>query len=145
LCPRQRLTPGAVRSLDVSALRGAGLSRQKAAYAQNVAEAFASRVLTAAKLRRLPDAEVIAAVTAVKGVGRWTAEMLLIFCLERPDVWPVDDLGLRNAVQRFTGEVELPAAAEMQTLGEAWRPYRTCATWYLWRSLEAPTEPAITH
>ncbi len=143
LCPRGRLTPAALLALSEDTLRGAGLSRQKATYVRNVAEEFAARRLTPAKLRRWSDAEVIAATTRIKGVGRWTAEMLLIFCLERPDVWPVDDLGLRKAVRHLLRLKELPAAASLHELAEPWRPYRSYATWYLWRSLDGPLMPGI--
>lgn len=143
LCPRRRLTPAAILAQDVGALRGAGLSRQKAAYLRNIAEAFATRTLTAAKLRTASDEEVIGATTAIKGIGRWTAEMLLIFCLERPDVWPVDDLGLRKAVRDFLKLGELPPAAAIREVADAWRPYRSYATWYLWRSLEGPLMPGV--
>jgi DNA-3-methyladenine glycosylase II len=143
LCPRQRLTPKAILALDDDALRGVGLSRQKAAYLRNLADAFATRTLTAAGLRAGSDDEVIAATTAIKGIGRWTAEMLLMFCLERPDVWPVDDLGLRKAVRNFLRLGELPPAAAIRELADPWRPYRSYATWYLWRSLEGPLMPGV--
>lgn len=143
LCPRRRITSAGVVQLDEDQLRRAGLSRQKAAYVRGLAEAFASGELSARKLRTMSDEEVIAATTRLKGVGRWTAEMLLIFCLERPDVWPVDDLGLRKAVQRFLRLDALPDHAALLALGERWRPYRTYATWYLWRSLEGPVAPNI--
>jgi DNA-3-methyladenine glycosylase II len=142
-CPRKRVTPAAVNALSPDDLRGVGLSRQKATYVLNVAEAFASRRLTAAKLRRMSDEAVVAATTKIKGIGRWTAEMLLIFCLQRPDVWPVDDLGLRKAVRGFLGLSELPPLGRMQALAEPWRPYRTCAAWYLWRSLGGPLTPGV--
>jgi DNA-3-methyladenine glycosylase II len=143
LCPRRRLTARAVLALDESALRGAGLSRQKTSYMRNVAAAFASRQLTPSKLRDMDDEEVITAVTRIKGVGRWTAEMLLIFCLERPDVWPIDDLGLRKAVQRFVGTPEPLDRQAMVDLARPWMPYRTYASWYLWRSLEGPLMPGV--
>ncbi|MCK4340173.1 MAG: DNA-3-methyladenine glycosylase 2 family protein [Phycisphaerae bacterium] len=143
LCPRNRLTSRSILALDEDALRGVGLSRQKSAYVRNIASAFASRTLNAAKLRRMSDEEVIDATTCIKGVGRWTAEMLLIFCLERPDVWPVDDLGLKKAVRNFMNWDELPAAGSMNELAEPWRPYRTYATWYLWRGLEGPLMPGV--
>jgi DNA-3-methyladenine glycosylase II len=139
-----RLTPAGVLRLSTADLRGAGLSRQKAEYVGNVAEAFATGTLTAARLRRMPDEEVIGATTAIKGVGRWTAEMLLIFCLERPDVWPVDDFGLRKAARNFFGLPEAPTPAALRDLGDPWRPYRSYATWYLWRSLEGPLVPAVS-
>jgi len=145
LCPRRRLTPAAIQALDEPTLRTAGLSRQKVTYIRNIADEFASGHLTSAKLRRMPDEDVIAATTRIKGVGRWTAEMLLIFSLERPDVWPIDDLGLRNAVQRHLGSVTPLKPAELTALAEPWRPYRTIATWYLWRSLENPVQPGIAN
>lgn len=144
LCPARRVTPSGVLGLEEAALRAAGLSRQKALYIRGLAEAFASGVLSARGLRRMSDEEVIGAVTRLKGVGRWTAEMLLIFCLERPDVWPVDDLGLRKAVRNFLGMKSLPALRTMLRAGEPWRPYRTYASWYLWRSLEGPRMPGIS-
>jgi DNA-3-methyladenine glycosylase II len=137
------VTPRALLALDVATLRGVGLSRQKTEYVHILAEAFATRSLTAAKLRRMNDDEVIAATTALKGIGRWTAEMLLIFCLERPDVWPVDDLGLRKAVQNFFAFKETPPARDIRDLADPWRPYRSYATWYLWRSLEGPLMPGV--
>jgi len=144
LCPRQRLTSEAVAALTPAALRGAGLSRQKTLYLLDLAEHFNSGKLIPRKLRRLPDEEVIAAVTEVKGVGRWTAEMLLIFCLERPDVWPIDDLGLRKAVRLFLNAAEIPGREALVAVAEPWRPYRSYATWYLWRSLEGPLMPGMS-
>jgi DNA-3-methyladenine glycosylase II len=144
LCPDGRVTPAAILGLKEAALRGAGLSRQKALYVHGLAQAFDSGDLSARGLRRMPDDEVIAAVTRLKGVGRWTAEMLLIFCLERPDVWPIDDLGLRKAVRNFLGMKRIPALRTMRRAGEPWRPYRTYASWYLWRSLEGPFMPGIS-
>ncbi|MBW7904108.1 MAG: DNA-3-methyladenine glycosylase [Phycisphaerae bacterium] len=139
-----RIRPETVLGLESAALRGCGLSRQKAAYLHDLAQHFAEGRLTSRQLRRLEDEAVIAAVTQVKGVGRWTAEMLLIFCLERPDVWPIDDLGLRKAVRFFAGLAEMPAAEVMRTAGEPFRPYRTYASWYLWRSLEGPFMPGVS-
>lgn len=143
LCPSGRFTAKELRARRLPTLRRAGLSRQKAIYIHDLADHFASGRLSASKLRRMSDDEVIAATTAVKGIGRWTAEMLLIFCLERPDVWPVDDLGLRKAVQRFLNLAETPAAREIRDVAAPWRPYRSYATWYLWRSLEGPMMPGV--
>jgi DNA-3-methyladenine glycosylase II len=143
LCPGPRITPAGLLRLSAADLRTAGISRQKAAYLHSLAEEFAARRLTPAKLRRMGDEEVIAAVTRVKGVGRWTAEMLLIFSLARPDVWPIDDLGLRKAARNLLGRSEIPSPAELNALAEPWRPYRSIATWYLWRSLENPVPPSI--
>lgn len=143
LCPRGRVTPRAILAIDHDDLRGAGLSRQKATYLHSLAEHFARGILSTRKLRRMTDDEVIEAATQVKGVGRWTAEMLLIFCLERPDVWPVDDLGLRKAVRDFDDLPDLPDAKTMHASGERWRPWRSYASWYLWRSLEGPLMPGV--
>jgi len=143
LCHRRRFTPEAVLALATDDLRAAGLSRQKAVYAHDLAEHFADGRLSAAALRRMDDEAVIEATTQVKGIGRWTAEMLLMFCLERPDVWPIDDLGLRKAVMNFARLREMPDRESMRLAGEAWRPYRTHASWYLWRSLEGPFMPGV--
>lgn len=143
LCPRGRVTPAAILECSEASLRGAGLSRQKTKYVRALAEHFARGILSSRKLRTMTDEEVITATTQVKGVGRWTAEMLLIFCLERPDVWPIDDLGLRKAVRDFLGLGDLPDMKTMQATGESWRPYRTYASWYLWRSLEGPFMPGV--
>jgi DNA-3-methyladenine glycosylase II len=143
LCPRGRMTARALLGCSDGALRQAGASRQKARYLRCLADAFTNGTLSARRLRACSDEEVIAAVTQLPGIGRWTAEMLLIFCLQRPDVWPIDDLGLRRGVQRLLGRAEPPDADTLRGLGEAWRPYRSYATWYLWRSLAGPREPAM--
>lgn len=143
LCPRRRLTPGVILALRDEALRGAGLSRPKVRYVRGIAEAFAARRLTRRGLRRMDDERVVEAVTALPGVGRWTAEMLLIFSLERPDVWPIDDLGLRKAAARYLEPSGPPDDAALIELGERFRPYRTFATWYLWKSLDGPMTPGI--
>ena len=116
-------------------LRGAGLSRQKTAYLRDLAEKFASGQLSEDEFAHLDDEEVIRRVSAVKGIGRWTAEMFLIFSLGRPDVLPVDDLGVRRGFQRAYGLDGLPPPQEMQRIADPWRPYRSAGTWYMWRSL----------
>lgn len=143
LCADQCVTPAAVLLITPRRLRSAGLSRQKALYVRDLADHFASGALSSRKLRRMSDDEVIEATTAVNGVGRWTAEMLLIFCLERPDVWPIDDLGIRKAARNFLGLEEFPARPALIDMAESWRPYRSFASWYLWRSLEGPIMPGI--
>lgn len=143
LCAGGRITPAALAAVDDAALLGAGLSRQKLGYLRDLSAHFAEGRLSAARLRRLDDEAVITAVTSVKGVGRWTAEMLLAFCLERPDVWPIDDLGLQRAAQRFVGARRPLTVRRLSMLGERWRPYRTVATWYLWRSLDGAVEPGL--
>ncbi len=127
--------PGAFLAISDETLRAAGLSRQKCAYLRDLATHFASGELNEDGFEHLDDEEVIGRVVAVKGIGRWTAEMFLIFSLGRPDVLPVDDLGVRRAIQVAYGLPELPRAEEMRRLAEPWRPYRSVATWYLWRSL----------
>jgi DNA-3-methyladenine glycosylase II len=114
-------------------LRTAGISRQKAGYMRSIAEHFGNGHLSDRKLMRMPDDEVIAAVTEIKGVGRWTADMLLMFCIGRPDVLPVGDLGIQNAMKLAYGLDAMPKPAEMETIAEPWRPYRSGASWYLWR------------
>lgn len=143
LCPRRRFTPRAILAIDEARLREAGLSRQKALYVRDLAEHFADGRLKPAALRKMDDEAVIVATTQVRGIGRWTAEMLLMFCLERDDVWPIDDLGLRKAAQRYLGLAESPKADVMRDFGERWRPFRSYASWYLWRSLEGPLMPGI--
>lgn len=144
LCPRGRLSARAIAELRPEQLRAAGLSRQKIVYVHDLARHFLSGEIAPAALRRMSDEEVIEHTSRVKGIGRWTAEMLLIFCLERPDVWPVDDLGLRKGAQRFFGLAEMPSARSLRPMGDPFQPYRSYATWYLWRSLEGPLMPGIS-
>ena len=129
-----RTTP--VASTDAEELRGVGLSRAKAAYLRSLAEHVIEGELELDRLNELPDEEVIAQLTAVKGLGPWTAHMFLIFHLRRPDVLPVGDLGVRRAVQLAYGMEDLPPAAELERIAEPWRPYRSLASLYLWRSLD---------
>lgn len=129
--------PRALLSIPDDDLRACGLSRPKVAYVKDLAGRFAAGSLSADRIRELDDEGVVTELTAVKGIGRWTAEMILIFTLGRPDVLPVDDLGLRTAVQRAFALPDRPPPAEVLRLGEAWRPYRSVATLYLWRSLAA--------
>ena len=116
-------------------LRGAGLSRQKMVYLRDLADKFASGELSEGVLHEFDDEEVIKRVSAVKGIGRWTGEMFLIFSLGRPDVLPVDDLGVRRGMQITYGLADLPKPDEMRTIAEPWQPYRSAGTWYMWRSL----------
>ncbi|MDQ3700714.1 MAG: DNA-3-methyladenine glycosylase [Chloroflexota bacterium] len=129
------LTPLAVLALGPEPLRIAGLSGMKARYVLDLSERVSDGRLDLSRLETLEDEAVIAELLPVKGIGRWTAEMFLIFSLGRLDVLPVDDLGLRLAVQRHYSFPELPQAAQIRTLATPWAPYRTVATWYLWRSL----------
>lgn len=132
---RQRLSPADLLGASAAALRGAGLSRQKIVYLKDLAEKTRDG-LPLRSLGRLEDEAVIEALTAVKGIGRWTAEMYLIFRLGRPDVLPVHDYGIRKALQAVYRLKKLPDPAWMRRKAEPWRPYRTIACWYLWRSLE---------
>jgi DNA-3-methyladenine glycosylase II len=113
----------------------AGLSRQKLAYLRDLADKFASGELREDEFTALDDEEVIRRVSAVKGIGHWTAEMFLIFSLGRPDVLPVDDLGVRRGFQQTYGLDGLPTPEQMRTIAEPWRPFRSVGTWYMWRSL----------
>jgi len=137
LFPQRRPTPEKV--IDVLChdhhAKHCGLSRQKRAYLIDLAKHFADGRIPTRKIARMSDDEIIESLTQVKGVGRWTAEMFLIFVLNRPDVWPVDDLGLREGVRGSFDLAERPGAKELKELGERFRPYRTIATWYLWRNL----------
>ena len=120
-------------------LRAVGLSNQKAAYIHNIAAAFDSGAVTQ-NIDSLKDEEIIEKLTTIKGVGPWTAKMFLMFTLHRPDVFPVTDLGIRKGLQLFCGLDDLPDPAFMIKTAAPWRPYRTLASWYLWRLVEGPFE-----
>ncbi|MCG3127313.1 MAG: hypothetical protein CHACPFDD_02171 [Phycisphaerae bacterium] len=143
LCPRGRLSPRALSRVADPALRGAGLSERKVSYLRDVCAHFGTRRVTAARLRSMPDEDVVAAVTQIHGIGRWTAEMLLLFCLKRPDVWPVDDLGLQKALQKLHAARRPLPRTRLERAGEPFRPFRSRATWYLWRSLDGPLPPGL--
>lgn len=127
--------PEALLALDLPALRSAGLSRQKATYIQNVAEFFQRENLIGKDLHEMDDEAVITYLTQIKGVGRWTVEMLLMFTLNRPDVLPLDDLGIQQAIQLLYGFEDKGKVLKkrMLEIAEPWRPYRTYASVYLWR------------
>jgi len=129
------LSAPAILAVDDAALRGAGFSGQKVRYMRDLCERIADGRLQLDAIESLDDEAVIARLTEVKGFGRWTAEMFLMFRLHRPDVLPVDDLGIVNAVQRLYKLRKRPDARKLYKLGEAWRPYRSVASWYLWQSL----------
>jgi len=128
-------TPPALAALTDVQLRGVGLSGQKLRYMRDLAAKVQEGTLPLPALDSMADEEVIAALTQVKGIGRWTAEMFLMFRLHRPDVLPVDDLGIVKAVQKAYGLRKTPSADRLNKIGDAWRPYRSVACWYLWRSL----------
>jgi len=131
----KQLRPEDVLTLTAADLRSAGLSNAKAAYVKDLAAKVAANEIKLRGLHRLDDEDIVASLTGVKGVGRWTVEMFLIFKLGRPDVWPVGDLGIRNAVARGYG-LE-PTTENLMAVSEPWRPWRSVASWYLWRSLSA--------
>jgi DNA-3-methyladenine glycosylase II len=125
----------AIAAQDDQTLRSVGLSGQKVSYLRDLCAHIADGRLRLEDLQTLPDEEVIAELTAVKGFGRWTAEMFLMFRLHRPDVFPVDDLGIVKAIAQLYRLRKRPDAKRMMKIGEAWRPYRSVASWYLWQSL----------
>ena len=129
-------TPRQLLDADPEDLRAAGLSRAKVAYLRDLAEHVEEGELELDKLSELPDDEVTEQLTAVKGLGEWTVHMFLIFHLGRPDILPVGDLGVRRAVQLKWGLDELPKPAELERIAEPWRPWRSLASLYLWRSLD---------
>jgi methylated-DNA-[protein]-cysteine S-methyltransferase len=129
-------TPDEIAALSDASLRGAGLSRQKISYLRDLAARVADGRLDLRALRRLDDAKAVAALTQVKGIGVWTAQMVLIFHLDRLDVWPVDDLGLQDAVRAHLKLPVRPTPKEMHVHGERWAPYRSMASWYLWRMVD---------
>lgn len=134
-----KMTPANVAALADVSLRGCGFSGQKVAYVKDLARRFDSGEVKPRRWGRMDDEAIIEELIEVKGIGRWTVEMFLIFHLRRPDVLPVDDLGLRRAMERLYNEGEPLTKGEMRTLGEPWAPYRSVATWYLWRSLDNVT------
>ncbi len=131
------MTPDALLVLPDDALRGAGLSRNKLAAARDLADkTLDGTVPPLDVLHALPDDEIQRRLCAVRGIGRWTVEMLLIFNMGRPDVLPSTDLGVRKGFQLVTGTEELPAPRALDAHGERWRPYRSVASWYLWRLVD---------
>jgi DNA-3-methyladenine glycosylase II len=127
------LSPSTLLAVDPLALRQAGVSRPKIGYLRDLAERVVDRRLDLHGLETEPDEAVIDAITAVKGLGRWSAEMFLMFRLNRPDVFPVADLGIVKGMQTLLGMKRRPKPRTMLRAAEAWRPYRTVAAWYVWR------------
>ncbi|MGM9491249.1 DNA-3-methyladenine glycosylase family protein [Ideonella sp. YS5] len=134
--PPHRLVPDDVLALETAALRAAGLSARKAEYLADLARHFADGTVHVKQWQQMDDEAIIDELVAIRGIGRWTAEMFLIFHLMRPNVLPLDDLGLLKgiSVSYFSGEPV--SRAEARELGEGWAPFRSVATWYLWRSLD---------
>jgi DNA-3-methyladenine glycosylase II len=129
-------TPEAVLALPDSALRGAGLSAAKAAAIRDLAARVDAGEVRLSGIGRLDDEEVVRQLVTVRGIGRWTAEMFLMFQLRRLDVWPVDDLGVRKGYARIAGITPMPSARELRPLGDRFRPYRSVAAWYCWRAVD---------
>lgn len=132
-----RVSPRAVYEISPEQLRGAGLSRAKVLAVKDLAEkSLAGIVPRRNVLARMSDEEIVARLTDVRGVGRWTVEMMLIFQLGRSDVLPIDDLGVRKGYQKVYGGGQLPTPKELAEYGVCWRPYRSVASWYLWRAVD---------
>lgn len=124
-----------ISTSDIELKSKVGLSSKKVQYLKDLSTRVVEEKLDLDLLSTISDEEVINQLIQVKGIGRWTAEMFLIFCLGRPDVLPVTDLGIRKAMQKIYSIPELPKPAEMLAIAQPWRPHRTVATWYLWKSL----------
>ncbi len=132
----KRPTPASVQKAGLERLRAAGLSARKAEYILDLSTHFSDKLVQPAKWARMPDEEIIEELTSIRGIGRWTAEMFLIFNLQRPDVLPLDDVGLLNAISLHYFSGEPVSRFEAREVAQGWQPFRTVATWYLWRSLD---------
>ena len=133
--PNRKPTPERVMALTDDQIRAVGFSRPKVGFIKDLAARVLDGRLDLKGLRKHPDDEVMRQLVAVKGIGRWTAEIFLMFRLGRPDILPADDLGLMNAAHRVYGLRKRPTPDKLRKLGEKWRPYRSVASWYLWQSL----------
>ncbi len=140
LFPRKKPTAELLAAMTPELLRPIGFGPQKAGYMLGMARQVHSGELNLKALHKLSDDQVYEKLTAIHGIGRWTAEMLLMFVLARPDILPADDLGIQNAVTRIDGLKARPTAKQVLARGEIWRPYRTIASWYLWRSHDIYSE-----
>jgi DNA-3-methyladenine glycosylase II len=136
---RKWLDPEQLLATPDETLRAAGLSRAKTAALKDLAaKTIDGTVPSGRALLRMTDDEIITRLITVRGIGRWTVEMLLLFDLGRPDVWPVDDYGVRKGFAKTFGRRKLPTPKQLMKFGEKWRPYRSVAAWYFWRALDAP-------
>ena len=129
-----KIEPAGILQFADAQFRGVGISRQKMSYLRDLAQKWSDGHINVRRFAKLNDQEVVDALTQVKGIGRWTAEMFLIFCLGRLDVLPVGDLGFRNALRRSYGLRRDPSPKKIEKIAEAWRPFRSIGTWYLWAS-----------
>jgi DNA-3-methyladenine glycosylase II len=138
LYPRRKyLDPRLVLQTKDESLRAAGLSRSKIAALKDLAaKTLDGTVPSARALARMTDEEIVARLITVRGIGRWTVEMLLLFDLARPDIWPVNDYGVRKGFAKTFGRRKLPTPKQLLKFGEKWRPYRSVAAWYFWRALD---------
>jgi len=136
ICLEQEITPQSVLATDRKSLRSCGLSDRKVEYIADLAQHFADGAIHVQRWPEMHDEAIIAELVEVRGIGRWTAEMFLIFNLLRPDVFPLDDLGLQKAIRLSYYRRRKMSLKTMRKLGETWRPWRSVATWYLWRSLD---------
>ncbi|MDQ6681198.1 MAG: DNA-3-methyladenine glycosylase 2 family protein, partial [Pseudomonadota bacterium] len=134
--PSSRLAPGAVLALDAPVIRAAGLSARKVEYLRDLAQHFESGSVHVRQWQQMDDEAIIDELVAIRGIGRWTAEMFLIFHLMRANVLPLDDLGLLKGISLNYFSGEPVSRAEARELGDAWAPFRSVATWYIWRSLD---------
>lgn len=132
----------AIVAMPTARLRAAGLSTAKAAYVRDLAGRFASRGVDPRRFRQMSDDHLIALLTSIKGIGRWSVHMFLLFGLNRPDVLPVGDLGVRRGMQLRFGLSDLPDPRDMETLAAPWRPFRSIGSWYMWRVVEEHTSRA---
>lgn len=142
LFPTRRFPqPADLLAMDEDAIRGAGFSRAKIAALRDLAaKTLDGTVPTGAMVRKLDDEAIVERLIAVRGVGRWTVEMLLIFQLGRPDILPADDFGVRNGFRIAYGRRSMPTPKDVLRYGERWKPYRTAASWYLWRAADCAKE-----
>ena len=131
-----KVAPEQLATFSIEELRPAGISKQKASYLLDLATKVNDGTIDLASIHKLSDEEAIAVLIEVKGIGRWTAQMFLMFCLGRLDILPVDDLGIKQAIAAAYDLPEMPSKKEIESIAEPWRPYASVASWYLWRSLE---------
>ena len=140
---RKWLDPKQVLATSDEQLRACGLSRSKTIAVKDLAaKTLEGIVPSGAKLAKMDDEEIIERLTAVRGIGRWTVEMLLLFELGRPDVWPVNDLGVQKGYAKTFGKRKLPTPKELERIGNKWKPYRSAAAWYFWRACDTVTPGA---
>lgn len=133
---KPRITPNSVQQMEVDAMRASGLSTRKVEYLKDLSNHFIDGKVHTRQWDTMSDDDVIRELTAIRGIGRWTAEMFLIFFMLRPDVLPLDDVGLINGVSHLYFSGEPVSRHEVRDLASAWAPYRSVATWYIWRSLD---------